>query len=144
MVGPNHEFGESVAGATYVLRPGGYAVIFNAVSEVAVISTPQGHFLPGGGQEGAETPGQAAVREAYEECGLSIRLGPRLGAADELVFAADESVYYRKRCAFFLGEVVRREERSEPDHDLIWMAPENAVANLRHESRRWAVSRACR
>jgi 8-oxo-dGTP diphosphatase len=101
-------------------------------------------FLPGGGQEDTETPEQAAVREAYEECGLRILLGSHLGTADELVFAVEEATYYRKRCAFFEAEVTREEGSSEADHELIWMVPEEAAARLRHESQRWAISEACR
>ena len=76
-------------------------------------------FLPGGAQENAETAEQAAIREAYEECGLRIRLTSRLGAPDEFVFAEDEAVYYRKRCAFFGAAAVRQEGQSEADHELI-------------------------
>jgi 8-oxo-dGTP pyrophosphatase MutT (NUDIX family) len=117
MVGSNRKFGKLVASATYVHRPGGYAVVFNTAGGVAVVCTLQGLFLPGGGQEDAETPEQAAVREAYEECGLRIWLGPHLGTADEFVFAAEEGVYYRKHCTFFHAEVVRQEDRGETDHD---------------------------
>jgi 8-oxo-dGTP diphosphatase len=144
MVEPDREFGEAVAGATYIRRPGGYAVISNTAGEVAVVSTRHGLYLPGGGQEAAETPEQAAIREAYEECGLLIRLRSYLGTADELAFAANEEAYYRKRCAFFSAEVVHQEGHSEADHDLIWMVPEEAAARLHHESQRWAVSEARR
>jgi len=144
MVEPSLEFGELVAGATYFRRPGGYAIICNAAGEVAVVSARQGLFLPGGGQEDAETPEQAAVREVHEECGLLIRLRSYVGTADELVFAANEATYYRKRCAFFSAEVVHQEGRSEVDHELIWMVPEKAATRLRHESQRWAVSEAYR
>src|SRR5262249_10057723 len=92
------EFGTFVSGATYVLRPGGYAVIFSAAGEVAAVSTPQGLMLPGGGQDEGEPPETAAVREVEEECGFRIGLGPRIGMADELVYAADEGTHYRKRC----------------------------------------------
>jgi 8-oxo-dGTP diphosphatase len=143
MVEPTRQFGEVVAGATYVLRSGGYAVVRNAAGEVAIVSTPQGFFLPGGGQEDTETPEQAAVREAYEECGLRILLGSHLGTADELVFAVEEATYYRKRCAFFKAGVTREEGSSEADHELIWMVPEEAAARLRHESQLWAISEAC-
>jgi 8-oxo-dGTP diphosphatase len=142
MVEPSREFGEVVPGATYIRRPGGYAVIRNTGGEVAVVSTRQGLFLPGGGQENSETPEQAAVREAYEECGLRIRLLSRLGTADELVFAADEITYYRKRCTFFNAEVVGQADRGEAGHELLWIIPEEAAARLRHESQRWAVSQA--
>jgi 8-oxo-dGTP pyrophosphatase MutT (NUDIX family) len=91
-----------------------------------------------------ESPGEAAVREAREECGLRISLGSRIGMADELVFAADEATYYRKRCVFLLAELVEQVGAGEPDHELIWLPAEQAATELRHESQRWAVAEACR
>jgi 8-oxo-dGTP diphosphatase len=133
------EFGSADAGATYVLRPGGYAVLFNASGAVAVVSTPLGLALPGGGQDEGEAPEDAAVRETREECGLHIRLGKCLGVADEL------TAHYRKRCTFFLAEVVAEGVGpGEPDHVLVWLSPEDAVARLLHGSQRWAVAEACR
>jgi 8-oxo-dGTP pyrophosphatase MutT (NUDIX family) len=138
------EFGIAAAGAVYVLRPGGYAVIFSAAGEVAVVSTPRGLALPGGGQDNGEQPEDAAIREAEEECGLRIRLGRSIGVADELVFDADERTHYRKRCTFFLAEVVGRCGPGEPDHELVWLSPRDAAAKLLHQSQRWAVSEAHR
>jgi 8-oxo-dGTP diphosphatase len=138
------EFGIVALGASFVLRPGGYALLFNAAGEVATVSTPLGLALPGGGQEEGESPEDAAIREVQEECGLQIALGRRLGVADELVFAADERKYYRKRCTFFLGKVVVRSGEGESDHELVWLSPQDAVAQLLHESQRWAVSQAYR
>jgi 8-oxo-dGTP pyrophosphatase MutT (NUDIX family) len=144
MTAPIPEFGIPDSEAEYKLRPGGYAVIFNAAGEVAVVSTPKGLFLPGGGQGVAESPEEAAVREAREECGLRISLGDFIGVADELVFAVEESRHYRKRCAFFLAEIIEQVGAGESDHELIWLAPEIAAERLRHESQRWAVSAAGR
>jgi 8-oxo-dGTP diphosphatase len=138
------EFGSATPGAEYVLRPGGYAVIFRSGGEVAVVSTPLGLALLGGGQEPAESAAAAAVREAHEECGLRITLGRCIGTADELVFAADEERHYRKRCTFFLAEIVAMSGGGEPDHELRWLPVADAVAMLLHESQRWAVSEACR
>ena len=70
------EFGDKIAHAQYVLRPGGYAVIRNAAGEIAVALTPSGFVLPGGGQEDGETPEETAVREAFEEVGLGIAVCP--------------------------------------------------------------------
>jgi 8-oxo-dGTP pyrophosphatase MutT (NUDIX family) len=137
------EFGIAASGVAYVLRPGGYAVLFSATGEVATVSTPLGLALPGGGQDEGERPEDAAIREVEEECGLRIVLGPRLGVADELVFAADEGKHYRKRCTFFLGEVIGTSGTGEPDHELLWLSPQDAMAMLLHESQRWAVSEAC-
>lgn len=138
------EFGIAASGAEYVLRPGGYAVIFNGAGAVAVVSTSRGLFLPGGGQEISESPEEAAIREAREECGARISLGGRIGVADELVFAAGEGAHYRKRCVFFFAEIVEALGAGEPDHELVWLVPDAATRELRHESQRWAVSEACR
>lgn len=137
------EFGLDPSKAEYILLPGGYAVIFNAAGDVAVVSAPGGLFLPGGGQEGAESPEQAAVREVREECGLRISPSSLVGVADELVFAADEGQHYRKRCTFILAEIIEQLGAGELDHELIWLVPEAAAGRLRHESQRWAVSVAC-
>lgn len=135
------EFGIAVSGEDYILRPGSYLVVLNSQGEVAVVSTPQGFFLPGGGQNNGETPAQAAVREADEECGLRVELGEMLGTADELVFAAAETKYYRKRCVFFSARFIRCEEGGEEEHQLIWLKPEDAVSLLSHKSQAWAVMR---
>ena len=135
------EFGASVSGVDYILRPGGYLIVRNSQGEIAVVSTPQGFFLPGGGQNNRESPAQAALREANEECGLRVELGEMLGMADELVFAAAETKYYRKRCVFFSAEFVRCEDDGEDDHQLIWLKSEEAVTLLSHKSQAWAVMR---
>ncbi|HEX6731928.1 MAG TPA: NUDIX domain-containing protein [Pyrinomonadaceae bacterium] len=136
------EFGRLVPDANYVLRPGGYVVITNSQGQIAVVSTPQGFFLPGGGQECGESPAEAAVRETLEECGLRVYIKGELGAADELVFSAQEGKHLRKRCVFFIAELIGREERRETDHDLVWMSSEDAISQLHHQSQTWAVMQA--
>jgi 8-oxo-dGTP diphosphatase len=138
------EFGEKLPGADYIFRAGGYLIVSNSRGEIAVVFTPQGFFLPGGGQDGGETPAQAAVRETAEECGLHVQLGGLIGTADELVFAPSEGKYYRKRCAFFRAELVECAADGEADHQLVWLTAAQAARRLCHRSQVWAVSRASR
>lgn len=134
------EFGHREPGVDYALRPGGYAVVLRA-GTLAMLETPAGRLLPGGGCESGETAERAAIREALEECGLRIALRATLGTADELVFSRSEQRHFRKRGTFFLAEVLAYDGPGEPDHCLLWR-PWDEVARLRHGSHRWAVERA--
>ncbi|MBI3450128.1 MAG: NUDIX domain-containing protein [Acidobacteria bacterium] len=137
------EFGTRVGGVDYRLRLGGYVVLRNDVGDVAILETRSGTFLPGGGQEGDETPELAAMRESLEECGFVVRLGDLVGVADELVFGEAERAHFRKRCTFFKAVVVDRAAGVVPEHTVSWVPPEEAVARLSHGSQRWAVTRVC-
>jgi 8-oxo-dGTP diphosphatase len=135
------EFGELLCDANYILRPGGYAVIRRASGEIAILTTPKGCFLPGGGQNQGETPEQAAIREAYEECALRIQIGSQIDVADQLVYSADEATHFRKRCSFYRAQVVASDrDGGEDDHVLSWLTPDEAMQKLTHESQRWAVA----
>lgn len=136
------EFGAAVAGADYILRPGGYLIVENSRHEIGVLATPRGFFLPGGGQEEGETPTQAALREAVEECGLQVRLDGWSEMADELVWAAAEQKYFRKRCVFFGAEMVGCDDNREAGYELLWLAVDEAIMRLSHQSQAWAVRQA--
>lgn len=136
------EFGDPAPGTTYVLRPGGYAVILDGRGRLAVVETDEGLHLPGGGQEAGESPEAAAVREVAEETGLQVALQAAIGVADEFVFAPSEDIHYRKRCTFFRAAVTGTGESSEAGHELKWMEPFSALRELHHESQRWAVRKA--
>ena len=134
------EFGERQHGQKYVPRPGAYALIFDARGCLAVMETPRGCFLPGGGREGSETPEEAVAREVQEECGFEISVGVRIGEAVEYVYTAGSEAGIRKECVFFQGVVVAGVgAATEADHVLVWLDPKEARRRLRHESQRWAV-----
>jgi len=135
-------FGSPEPGATYVLRPGGYAVIFDFHGRLAVVATEEGLHLPGGGQEAGETPEIAAVREVAEESGLRVTIEDPIGVVDELVFAPSENTHYRKRCWFFRAAVVGTGAPTDPGHELIWMEMPAAIEGLHHDCQRWAVQKA--
>jgi 8-oxo-dGTP pyrophosphatase MutT (NUDIX family) len=64
-----------------VQRTAGRLLIIDAAGRVLLINEAMqpGHpywLVPGGGVEGAESPREAAVREAYEETGLRLSVAP--------------------------------------------------------------------
>jgi len=133
-------FGAEEPGQSYRLRPGGYALIRDPSGNLAVILTDSGMLLPGGGQDGAETPSQAAVREVVEEAGLHVEITACVGVADQLVYARSEEVYYRKRETFFLASVVGQElSKQEAGHLLQWIPPRLAYEQLSEAAQRWAL-----
>jgi 8-oxo-dGTP diphosphatase len=135
-------FGERVAGARYTLRPGAYAVIGNELGQVAVVRTSVGTFLPGGGIEPGETPEEAVVREAKEECALLIRQGPWLTHALQFVYSLKEKQYFEKQSTFFEATVESALSTVvEDDHEMVWLSPADACRELSHESHGWAVER---
>jgi 8-oxo-dGTP diphosphatase len=136
-------FGSAIPGDEYVLRCGGYAIVRNSCGEVALVKTPRrGYHLPGGGQEVGETAEQAAVREAFEETGLRIRILSPLGIADQRLPSIGSAAAYRKRCSYFLAEVTAEGGNCEDGHMLEWKRPQEAIALLDHASHAWAVAKA--
>ena len=90
-------FGERVAGVNYRERPGSYAILIDEGGRVAVMCTPSGRHLPGGGADPGETPEQTLVREVREECGLTVSSAHWLGRATQNLYAPGEG-YFAKRC----------------------------------------------
>ncbi len=136
-------FGAAREGCTYVLRPGGYAVVCHN-GRVALVDTPTGLHLPGGGQDPGEDAAAAAIREVHEETGLAIRLIREIARADDLVYSPAQRDYFRKRCTFFLAEVADfgSGRGIEPDHRLVWLPPGEAQTSLQQECHRWAIEQA--
>jgi 8-oxo-dGTP diphosphatase len=135
-------FGLRVPGKEYIPRPGAYVILQDERGDVAVVRTPEGTYLPGGGQNPGETPEQAALREVAEECGFQAEILDRIGVADQLAYATAEAKFFEKRSTFFRARVIGRSAATDADHVLAWLSPAAAARELSHESHRWAVGMA--
>lgn len=139
-------FGVRRPGVHYRVRPSAYAVVPDGRGAVAVLRTPLGWFLPGGGRDDGEAPADTVVREGVEEAGL--RLAPErvLGEATEWLHAPgtagdDDDAGWEKRSTFLVARVTGTGTAVEPDHVLEWISAAEAALVLTPPTHRWAVER---
>jgi 8-oxo-dGTP diphosphatase len=134
------QFGIRLPNVEYAERPGAYAIIRNSAREIAIIRTPRGYFLPGGGVDPGEDMVAALRREVYEETGLGIEIDREIGTAAQYLSSAREGIYYKKVGHFYLAAFAERlSETYEAEHELLWMAYDKAANSLNHEFQRWAI-----
>ena len=133
-------FGNIQPDIEYRQRPSAYAIVVHE-ELIAVVRTPKGHFLPGGGAKPDESLADAAIRETEEEIGLIVEITGEVCTADEYVHSAKSGKYVRKLCSFFSAARIGSVDGSEPDHALVWSTREEAADLLSHGSQRWAIER---
>ena len=97
--------------------------------------------LPGGAIEAGEDEAQAVAREFAEETGLIVQPEDRLAEAAQYFRKTDGSPvnnaggFWTARLTGFDAST-----QCEADHELVWLAPLEAVARLRHEAHAWAMT----
>jgi len=134
-------FGSRRDGCPYIHRPSAYALITNDLDEIAVMRTPRGYFLPGGGVENGESPEMAVKREAREEGGLVLEGVEEFCSAIEYIESTEEHAFFEKDCRFFTAKLIDSVPGGERDHTLIWLPANRAAESLDHQSHAWAVQR---
>ena len=133
-------FGARSERERYTVRPSAYGLIEDGRGQIALVRTPQGIFLPGGGIDAGETATQAVVREAQEECGFLVRVGTWATFAVQFCFSESEKTHFEKRCTFVDAVFEATAPAKEADHELVWMAFDAASAIMAHESHGWAIT----
>jgi 8-oxo-dGTP diphosphatase len=97
--------------------------------------------LPGGALDPGEDAGQAVTREFGEEAGLVVAPVQAYATADQYFVNTDGEAFNNRATFFTLGlEDVDEALKIEDDHTLVWMEPDVAVRELRHDAHAWAVA----
>lgn len=138
------QFGAPVFGLTYLERPAVFGLVFHAAKLACVrVDRGEGSYfdLPGGAIDGDETEEQALIREFVEETGMAVRPFSRIAEAAQYFRKSDGSPV-NNRGGFWVAEQVSVDgsAKVEDDHELVWLHPHTALAQLRHDAHAWAVA----
>ena len=138
------QFGVPIAGLSYRARPTAFGLMVRE-GRLACVRVDRGegsyYDLPGGAVDGDETERQALVREFIEETGLTARPGDRLGEAGQYFLKSDGQAI-NNLAGFWTVSLIHEDPSAkvEDDHELHWLDPYFALANLRHDAHAWAVA----
>ncbi|MFE9083075.1 NUDIX domain-containing protein [Brevundimonas sp. NPDC003935] len=137
------QFGTARPGLDYLHRAATFGLV-ERDGKLACVRVDRGegsYFdLPGGAVDGEESEQQALVREFAEETGLIVEPEDRLTEAAQYFRKTDGSPvnnaggFWTVRITGFDAST-----QCEPDHELVWLDPLDAVSRLRHEAHAWAV-----
>ena len=135
-------FGQPQPGIQYTDRPGAYGILLNEDRWVALVKTPNGRFLPGGGLEGKETPEQALHREIFEEVGIRILSSQAIGEAAQYVYSRFYKQGFRKHGYFYTctWELVPG-STPQADHSLEWFKSENVLEAMSLDFQKWMIKK---
>lgn len=142
---PRLQFGEAEPGASYRERPTAFGIV-ERDGRIACVRVDRGarsYFdLPGGAVDGDETEAEALVREFAEETGLTVAAGERFAEAGQF-FRKSEGQPVNNVGGFWTASVVALDPTAkiEDDHELVWLDPQRALAELRHDAHAWAVAK---
>lgn len=133
-------FDEPVEGAVYYDRPGAYLIATHE-GKVAVIRTPKGYFLPGGGINVGETHIDCIVRECMEETGYSVVIERYEGSAE--IYGIYERIGYFHPIQFYYSGKLEEKvaEPIEKDHVLEWLPYEEACDKMFVEAQKWILKK---
>jgi 8-oxo-dGTP diphosphatase len=132
-------FGVPEAGTIYQTRHCVYAVMLDQHDRIAVIRTPRGHFLPGGGIEEGENAGGALSRECSEECGLSVSMKSHIGDAVQFLDIPGEGNFCLFGSFFHCEFAKGPTPPTEADHELLWLPQDDAARMMRRPFEAWAI-----
>lgn len=133
-------FGAKEEKAQYRDRIGAYLLPYQD-GRLAVVRTPKGYFLLGGGIDEGEDKEACIRRECMEEIGCPAVIEGYIGAAETYCFHSEFGWFHPVQYYFFgrIGE--RISAPVETDHTLEWIPINEAEWKLNIKQQIWAVQR---
>jgi 8-oxo-dGTP diphosphatase len=141
---PALQFGRRDAGLDYPDRATAFGLVFHD-ARLACVRVDRGagsyYDLPGGAIDGDETEQQALVREFLEETGMTVEPVERIAAAGQY-FRKSDGTPHNNVGGFWIARRLSLDPAAkiEDDHELVWLHPHAALAELRHDAHAWAVA----
>lgn len=139
------QFGEMEPGCSYLDRPAAFGIVQEgpriALVRVEKPGEAPWYDLPGGAIDPGENAKQAVVREFGEETGLRVAVGEAFAEAGQYFLKTDGQRVNNLATFFVLRmEGMEPDLKIEDDHTLVWMDPEAALVELRHDAHAWALA----
>ena len=140
---PELQFGRLEAGLAYTVRPAVFGLVFHNETLACVrVTRDEPYFdLPGGAVDAGETEEQALVREFLEETGMTVEPVERLIEAGQY-FRKSDGEPVNNVGGVWIARMIGIDPalKVEADHELVWLHPRTALAELRHDAHAWAVA----
>lgn len=140
---PPLQFGWAEPGLDYQVRPTAFGLVFrdDTLACVRVTRDTPYHDLPGGAVDGAETEQEALVREFLEETGMTVEPVERITEAGQY-FTKSDGEPVNNVGGVWIARLIALDpaRKVEDDHELVWLHPRTALAELRHDAHAWAVT----
>ncbi len=125
----------------YLDRKGAYLIPIRDGS-VAVVRTPKGCFLLGGGMDDGETDAQCIRRECMEETGYAVEVGAYVCSAEKYGYHPTLGWFHPIQ-TYYLGCLLQQERvPTEDDHRLEWIPCEAVRAQMFSDMQAWAITQA--
>ena len=127
----------------YLDRKGAYLIPIRD-GKVAVVRTPKGCFLLGGGIDDGETDTQCIRRECMEETGYAVEVGARVCSAEK--YGCHPTLgWFHPIQTYYLGSLLRQERTpAEDDHRLEWVPCEEVRERMFSDMQAWAITQCVR
>ncbi len=133
-------FGKKEDGLKYLDREGAYLL---AVKDgiIALIRTPKGFFLPGGGLEKGENDEACIIRECLEETGFRVTVSEYICSAE--MYSVHPTIGYFHPIQHYYSGFFEEKVGApcETDHELVWIPLKNASEKMLVPIQRYAVER---